>query len=141
MSVIEDAGARYSASYLATHEAATPITTNDASKKFGGDTTDHETHEAGLDLDLRLPRKDGTSGTKTTWSSYDRAAAYEMVAAFAQDARVTRVLISDSVMLETIAASDVPWKGKVEHGGASHKSHIHVDVSPPSLTVAPVIEA
>lgn len=130
VSVIKDAGARYHTNHLATNADDSLITTNDASRKKGGDTGDHDTHEAGLDLDIRLPRKDGTAGTKVTWSSYDREAAYGMIASFAADARVERVLIGDSVLLNRIASSDVAWKDKVADGGWGHRDHIHIDVSP-----------
>ncbi len=141
VSVIKDAGTRYSASHLASNEDDCPITTNDASKRKGGNTADHETHEGGLDLDLRLPRKDGTSGTKTTWSSYDRDAAYEMVKAFAEDSRVERILIGDTVMLQNIADSDVAWKDKVVNGGSGHKDHIHIDISPATISGVTAISA
>jgi murein endopeptidase len=129
-SVIIDAGQRYHDQYLAANPGKSPLSLNDASTKRGGPAHDHETHQAGLDLDLRLPRRDGTQGTRVGRADYDREATYRMIAAFAADPRVERVLITDSVLLQQIAADNPPWKAKVQDGGPKHKNHVHVDIAP-----------
>lgn len=128
--VLVAAGQRYSTNYLASHPGRPPITWNDASRKAGGPTSDHETHQAGLDLDVRLPRLDGGTGSRVGWATYDRDTTRAIVAAFAEDPQVERVLITDRVLLKQIGESDVKWKGKVMDGGALHRSHIHIDVAP-----------
>jgi murein endopeptidase len=132
VAVLQDAGARYHERWLSTHAGAAPIATNDASRARGGDTLDHESHEAGLDLDLRLPRTDGASGARVDQPVYDRDAARAMILAFAEDARVERILIGDRVLLAEAAAAGGAL-GKVRDGGPSHENHIHVDVAPPVL--------
>ena len=131
--VLKDCAKNYHHDYWSAHPDSARIATNDASVPSGGDTHDHHTHENGLDLDLRLPRKDGGSGSRTDWSNYDHNASYAMVEAFAEDDRVERVIISDPLIHSRIAASQPSWGHKVFDGGKSHKSHIHVDVAPPRL--------
>jgi hypothetical protein len=128
--VIRNTGQRYHDGYLAEHPEASVIETNDASKIRGGDNKDHETHEAGLDLDVRLPRTDGASGTKVTWASYDRDAARAMIDAFLEDPQVERILIGDKVLLEEYAESSDANALKVVDGGKLHRDHIHVDICP-----------
>lgn len=129
--VVISAGERYQQSHRDAHPGAARIGLNDASRRAGGNNADHETHETGLDLDVRLPRTDGTHGTIAGAANYDREATYRMIAAFASDPRVERILFSDNVLLQRIANSNASWKHKVAHGGAVHRDHIHVDVSPP----------
>lgn len=131
VSVVRDAGQRYADGYLASHPSAASISLNDASRREGGPNRDHSTHEIGLDLDLRLPKKDGTSGSNVLWRDYDREATYAIIEAFAKDSRVERVLCSDRKLLQRISTSDVAWKHKVVYGGASHRNHLHIDISPP----------
>lgn len=136
--VVRDVGQRYSDSYLSVNPGAARISLNDASRREGGPNRDHSTHEVGLDLDVRLPKKDGSSGSNVLWRDYDREAAYAMIEAFASDARVEQILCSDRTLLRRIAESDVPWKHKVVYGGASHRNHLHIDISPPSVTLRAV---
>ncbi len=126
--VITDAGARYQADWLATHPGSPPIGINDVSKKGGGITRDHETHEAGLDIDIRLPRKDGLTGARVSWKTYDRDATEAVVRAFASDPRVERVIIGDWTLMKRIQESDAGWKSKVVVW-SDHKDHVHVDVA------------
>jgi peptidoglycan hydrolase-like protein with peptidoglycan-binding domain len=131
---VVDSAARYQSAYRANNPSAAPIALNDASRRSGGATSEHETHEIGLDVDLYLPKKDGTYGkTKVGAASYDRTATKHMIAAFAQDPRVARILFSDPVILQEIQASSEPWRGKLVDGGPKHRDHIHVDISPPVL--------
>lgn len=129
--LLEEAGAAFSRDYMATHPGSTPLSLNDVSKKEGGKTRDHETHQTGLDLDFRLPRKDGTAGSDVRRSDYDREATWAMLKALAANPRVERVLFSDATLLERARTNNEPWAYKVMDGGPVHKNHIHVDVKPP----------
>ncbi len=133
--VIRDVGQSYNDDYLAANPNASVMELNDASLRNGGDNHDHATHEAGLDLDVRLPRTDGASGTTVGSSDYDREAAYAMVSAFASDARVERILVGDDMLRQRVQDNEEPWADKVQDGGSSHNNHIHVDISPPRTVV------
>jgi hypothetical protein len=135
--VIKAAGARYNKDYLSAHPSACPITTNDVSKKRGGDTPDHETHEGGLDLDIRLPRKDGIAGSRVNYKNYDDKAAYAMVKAFASDPNVERIYFSDPKVLARVKSEKPAWAYKVQKAGG-HKDHIHIDVRPPDVSLPPL---
>lgn len=126
-------GARYNADYLSSNPGNSRIATNDASLTHGGDTPDHSTHENGLDLDIRMPKNDGGSGSKVGWSSYDREAAFAMIKAFASDGQIERILTGDTVLLNRIHSGNYSWKAKVQNGGNSHKDHMHIDVKPERL--------
>jgi len=126
-------GARYAA-YMQTHPNAQPITTNDVSVRRGGNTRDHSTHEGGLDLDVRLPRNDGTNGgAKVDWAIYDRDATRAMIESFAQDPSVDRILIGDSKLLAEFQGRTEAWASKVEDGGRQHRDHLHVDIKAPPI--------
>ena len=132
---IEEIGAAYARDYLAGRPGAAKVSVNDVSERRGGHNRDHETHQNGLDLDLRLPRTDGASGSDVRWANYDREAAWAMLAAIASNPRVERVLFSDATLLARAKSTNQDWAYKLFDGGAVHRNHIHVDVKPP--TVAP----
>lgn len=127
---IRAAGQRYATDYLAAHPSKSLIGVNDVSRRHGGNNEDHESHEAGLDIDVALPTTSGGHSTRVGASDYDRETTYAMIAAFAQDPRVERILFTDRVLLRRIADSDVPWKHKVQDGGAGHRNHLHIDIRP-----------
>ncbi|MBI2378517.1 MAG: penicillin-insensitive murein endopeptidase [Deltaproteobacteria bacterium] len=126
--VINDAGVRYQNNWLASNPSASKIGINDVSKRAGGPNRDHETHEAGLDIDVRLPRTDGTSGSRVGWRNYDRNSAEAVIRAFGEDPRVERIIIGDWTLLKRIQDSDATWKDKVV-AQSDHKDHIHVDIA------------
>jgi peptidoglycan hydrolase-like protein with peptidoglycan-binding domain len=132
--VIEEAGAAYAKDYLSAQPKAAPMGINDVSKGQGGLTPDHESHQNGLDLDVRLPRTDGTNGSDVRWANYDREATYAMLTAFAANPRVERVLFADAELLARAKNSGQPWAYKVQDGGPVHRNHLHVDVKPPKVT-------
>lgn len=121
---------RYMTNYRASHPGASIIGLNDVSTKAGGHNSDHASHQAGLDIDIKLPTTGGSHGTVVGQASYDREATYAMIKAFAVDPQVERILITDPVLLNRISGSDFAWKGKVKDGGAQHRNHMHVDVGP-----------
>lgn len=130
---IEELGAAYERDHLSSHPGAPRIGLNDASLRHGGDNRDHESHENGLDLDIRLPRTDGTNGSDVRWANYDRETAWAMLGAIAANPRVERVLFSDPVLLERAKATNQPWAYKVFDGGPVHRNHFHADIRPPKL--------
>ena len=129
--LLEEAGATYARDHLATNPSAARLALNDVSKKDGGKTRDHETHQTGLDLDFRLPKKDGTAGSDVRRTDYDREATWAMLKALGNNPRVERMLFTDPVLAERAKAE--PWGFKLQDGGAVHKNHIHVDVKPPEV--------
>lgn len=128
---IEEFSLAYARDYLAVNPGKALISLNDASESHGGDNRDHDTHENGLDLDLRLPRKDGTSGSDVRRTDYDREAAWAMLSSIAANPRVERVLFSDATLLERAKTERQPWAFKVFDGGDVHRNHFHVDIKPP----------
>lgn len=112
--------------YRDTHLSANPnaalLTLNDFSLPQGGDTPMHATHESGLACDIRLPRKNGTTGGVTTASAgYDRKAMRAMILAFRQQQQASRVLLSDQVLVaEGLCMA-----------AAGHDNHAHFEVKPP----------
>jgi peptidoglycan hydrolase-like protein with peptidoglycan-binding domain len=130
---IEEVGAAYARDYLATKPQAALISLNDVSQRDGGHNRDHQSHQNGLDLDLRLPRTDGTSGSDVRWANYDREAAWAMLTAIASNPRVERVLFSDADLLARARSTNQPWASKVFDGGPVHRNHFHVDVKPPKV--------
>ncbi|MCB9653398.1 MAG: penicillin-insensitive murein endopeptidase [Deltaproteobacteria bacterium] len=127
--VIRSVGAAYEANYLASHPGAPRITTNDASRPAGGDTPDHATHENGLDLDVRLPRRNGSVGTTVGSGDYDRNTTFEMIRYFLMDARVERILFHDSTLFARARRELPALAHKLQDGGPSHGNHFHVDVA------------
>ncbi len=128
---VEEFSAAYARDYLAANPGRALISLNDVSERHGGDNRDHDTHENGLDLDLRLPRKDGTSGSDVRRTDYDREAAWAMLSSIAANPRVERVLFSDAALRERAKTEGQPWAFKLFDGGEVHKNHFHVDIKPP----------
>lgn len=132
--VVHGAGQRYYDEYQCLNPDSSAILTNDASLRLGGDTRDHASHETGLDLDVRLPNRLAVGQpTRVGRASYDRDAARAQVKAFIAEPAVERVLIGDATLVRELQRSGDENAHKVEDGGASHRDHIHVDVSFPEL--------
>jgi peptidoglycan hydrolase-like protein with peptidoglycan-binding domain len=97
------------------------IAVGDVSLEHGGDIAGHETHERGLDVDVRPLRKANDQCTHPTlWTStaYDRAATRTMIKAFRALARghVKLIYFNDPVL---IREGLTRW-----HSG--HDDHLHV---------------
>lgn len=127
--VIRDAGQRYHDDYLSSHAGNAEIPVNDVSTRAGGANRDHDSHQAGLDVDISLPRTDGGHGSKVGWRNYDREAAYAMVKAFASDPRVERVIFTDPTLIRQAQQNREPWASKLQTGGTVHNNHMHIDIS------------
>ena len=115
--------ASYKAEHLSAHPGAAILHINDTSLPEGGDTPAHAEHEAGLQSDLRLPRKDGgVGGTNVSQLSvYDRNAMRAMIQAFRQQALATQVFLNDTVLMAE----------GLSHHASGHDNHAHFGIKPP----------
>lgn len=128
---IEEFSSIYAADHLSVSPGSARISLNDVSRHQGGANRDHETHENGLDLDLRLPKTDGGAGTEVGRRDYDRETAWAMLKAIGSNPRVERILFTDPVLIAR--ARTEPWGSKLQDGGPVHRNHFHVDVKPPPV--------
>jgi peptidoglycan hydrolase-like protein with peptidoglycan-binding domain len=115
IAAIEVAGAKTVAAGLGR------VAVGDVSLVLGGDIPGHETHERGLDADLRLIRKahdQCTSGTSWRSSSYDRAATRVLIKAIRAVApgHVKLIYFNDPVL---IGEGLTTWS-------MGHDDHLHV---------------
>jgi hypothetical protein len=96
--------------------------TNDASYERGGDTPDHAGHEAGMNLDINLPRTNGGNGGITVSSSlYDRTRARNMLTFLKEDSLVTTIYLNDQTLIN---------EGLCAYAGG-HDNHIHINIKAP----------
>lgn len=83
---------------------------------FPGPGVGHASHQNGLDVDIRLPRRDGVEGPATA-ANYDRALTQQLVdRLLAQGAEL--ILIGPSLDLSGPASIVIPWP--------AHDDHLHV---------------
>ena len=98
------------------HPNATAIGVGDLSRRSGGTIDGHSSHQNGLDVDIRLPRRDGARGSANP-GSYDRSLAQGIV-----DHMVGRgaslVLIGPSLDLTGPSGVVVRWP--------NHDDHLHI---------------
>jgi hypothetical protein len=97
------------------------VAVGDISFEFGGDTPDHQTHERGLDVDLRPMRKaNDQCSVRTNWrlAAYDRTATLALVRAIRAIApgHVKLIYFNDPVLIDEGLTT---W-----HSG--HDDHLHV---------------
>lgn len=97
------------------------VAVGDVSHEHGGDIAGHQSHEVGLDVDLRPMRTDRaqcTWGVNRRWSTYDRAATRDLVKAIRARApgHVKLIYFNDPVL---IREGLVTWY-------AGHDDHLHV---------------
>jgi peptidoglycan hydrolase-like protein with peptidoglycan-binding domain len=97
------------------------IAIGDVGLEHGGDIAGHETHERGLDADIRPLRKANdqcTWGTRWSYSTYDRAATRALVKAIRSIAagHVKVIYFNDPVL---ISEGLTTWY-------AGHEDHLHV---------------
>lgn len=99
------------------HPDAPRLGVGDLSLKGGGPfESDHASHQNGLDVDIRLPRRDGVEGPADP-SSYDRALAQDLVDhAIAEGASM--VLIGPSLDLHGPSGIVLRWP--------NHDDHLHL---------------
>ena len=124
---IKAAAAHYRDNYLKTHSSAALLTVNDVSLPHGGNTPDHDGHEAGLACDLQLPKTDGKAGginltIPAQKALYDRDAARAILNALRAQPNMSSIFLNDDVLIgEGLCAR---LKG--------HDHHIHFQINPPA---------
>jgi peptidoglycan hydrolase-like protein with peptidoglycan-binding domain len=97
------------------------IAVGDVSLEHGGDIPGHETHERGLDIDIRMMRRANdqcTWGSRWFYSTYDRAATRAMINAFraASPGHIKLVYFNDPVLIKEGLTT---WF-------SGHDDHVHV---------------
>ena len=128
---IAHAGAAYAAKRRSAMHGWPDLAVNDLSLGDGGDTPEHAGHETGLDVDLFLPRIDGTYGAITVRSVdakgapcdhplYDREAMRAQLRAWLDAPKARRALLNDPVLIAEGLCSAAP----------GHDNHAHGEVGP-----------
>jgi hypothetical protein len=109
--------------WAATHPEAPRLGIGDLSLRHGGPfDSDHASHQNGLDVDIRLPRRDGVEGPATP-ARYDRALTQQLVDRLeAQGAS----LILKGPSLDLSGPHVVVWP--------NHDDHLHVRFPDPDGT-------
>ncbi len=97
------------------------VVVGDVSREHGGDISLHQTHEVGLDVDLRLMRKADDQcrwGVNWRWSTYDRKATRALVKAIRATApgHVKLIYFNDPVLIRDGLTRPYP----------GHDDHLHV---------------
>jgi peptidoglycan hydrolase-like protein with peptidoglycan-binding domain len=97
------------------------IAVGDISREHGGDIAGHQSHEVGLDVDIRPMRTDRaqcTWGVNRAWTTYDRAATRDLVKAIRTTApgHIKLIYFNDPVL---IREGLVRWY-------AGHDDHLHI---------------
>lgn len=97
------------------------VAVGDISHEHGGDIAGHQSHEVGLDVDVRPMRTDKaqcTWGANYRWTTYDRAATRDLVKAIraAAPGHVKLIYFNDPVL---IREGLVRWY-------AGHDDHLHI---------------
>jgi peptidoglycan hydrolase-like protein with peptidoglycan-binding domain len=97
------------------------VSVGDIGLQHGGDIAGHDTHEQGLDVDIRPMRKAEDQcrhGTDWHWASYDRAATRALARAIRATApgHVKRIYFNDPVLI----------KEGLTRRFSGHDNHLHV---------------
>jgi murein endopeptidase len=97
------------------------VAIGDVSFEHGGDIPGHQTHEVGLDADIRPMRKANNQcsfGTRWNVSAYDRAATRALIHAIraATPAHLQFILFNDPVLIAEGLTTRYP----------GHDDHLHV---------------
>lgn len=120
---IQAAAKLYLADYRSSHPRSAVIQTNNLSLRAGGDTPIHATHETGLSCDIRVPRRDGKSGTTVSSPDYDRDAMRAMLEALRKqtDHSIRVVFFNDFSLIALGLCKPL----------ARHDDHAHIDLVAP----------
>lgn len=114
----------YTAFHLQKNANASIIQINDMTSSKGGDQSDHSGHETGLNADIRVPKKNGTSGIPyTDKKNYDQTTAEAMLTAFLCIGNIKLIYFNDPVLIKKRLC--IPMKG--------HNDHFHIHISPQKL--------
>ena len=118
-----------SKAFAATHHGR--VSVGDASYEHGGNIPVHETHEVGLDVDIR-PIRDAenqcTWGTNWRFASYDRAATRTLIKMIraAAPGHVKLIYFNDPVLIREGLTT---WY-------SGHEDHLHIRYCEPSYPIA-----
>jgi murein endopeptidase len=122
--LIKDVGAQWSAPH------PTPrIGILDISRQNGGLFSPHDSHQNGLDVDVRYVRNDGTEGAldlSTQFAQYSKPLTVEMLNLFAASGQVTLILVNS---VSQISGADVPDATVIQAAG--HLDHLHIRIADP----------
>ena len=107
------------------------VAVGDVGREHGGNIALHETHEQGLDVDIRLMRRAEDQcrwGTTWRWSTYDRAATRALIKAIRKTApgHVKLIYFNDPVLIREGIVRAYP----------GHDDHLHVRYCEKVHTVA-----
>lgn len=115
------------------------IRTTHASRQGGGESF-HYGHESGIDVDVRLPRMDGTAGGAWCIPSdsaansnnppnpnYDRAAARAICEGFSVQGIVDEIFFNDPTINQRASTPVAKVTSKNQH-----HHHIHISMNPPA---------
>lgn len=105
-----------------THPRQPRLGIGDLSRKDGGRFDNHVSHQNGLDVDIRLPRRDGREGPANP-GNYDRALTQEIVD-FMLDQGATYIFYGPNLQVNGPAGRVMVWP--------NHDDHLHVRFANPN---------
>jgi murein endopeptidase len=109
--------------YRAANPEAPRVVIGDISREGGGPMYDeHVSHQNGLDVDVYLPRRDGTLRAPVAPDQIDHRLAQDLVDRFVA-AGAQMIFVGDSTGLHGPAGVVIPY--------ANHENHMHVRFPPP----------
>ncbi|ENI4129248.1 tail fiber protein [Vibrio fluvialis] len=119
--VIVKAGVIYKQRYISAHPNVAIMDLNDSSLSEGGSNS-HGGHQTGINLDVRLPKKNGDSG-QITWQNehYDREAMRAQLQAFRETNQIASIFFNDPKLIEEELCSYYE----------DHDNHAHITISVP----------
>jgi hypothetical protein len=114
---MESIGKYYNETYQKQNSKLKSINLNDCSPVQGHDTPDHKGHETGLDVDIKIPKKNGSfSGITYNSSEYDQDATRKILESIKKRGNVRATYFNDPVLIKEGLCTSM--------GG--HDNHIHV---------------
>jgi murein endopeptidase len=99
-----------------THPGAGPLGIGDLARRGGGSIDGHASHQNGLDVDIRLPRRDRVRGPANP-SNYDPTLTQDVVDRLVQQG-ASLILIGNSLDLTGPRGVVMRWP--------NHDDHLHV---------------
>lgn len=121
---IKLAGEEYYYNYLINNDSASVIFINEMAKPKGGQYKPHATHQTGLNVDIKLPKTDGSSGGINYNSAlYDRNACRSMILSFGYCSLVKAVRFNDPDLIKEGICTFL----------TGHDNHLHIELTPPEI--------
>ncbi|MBW3598668.1 MAG: hypothetical protein KY475_15520, partial [Planctomycetes bacterium] len=117
-------------------QSSTPLVYTGGSMRGGGDTPFHETHEAGMDIDINIDQANLVIGQTPTLTPTEQFVLDQMLAFHrGAGASIERIIISYARLRDAFNAQTMTTIATVLPG---HFNHFHVDVKPQVATSAQV---